>query len=332
MYHPKIALVFPGQGSQFVGMCKDLYDEYELARDIFDRANELLGYDLSEKCFKKPALGKKIMHWTDLDKTIYTQPAVLTASYACFKAFDARLRELGITCDIFSVAGHSLGEYTALLVAGALDFETTLELVVKRATYMTEWGKAYPESGLMAIVDRKEELDYNALCSTCKDYGVNITLNNTKHQIVVGGSKRRLGELAKELKKQGKRTTLLRVEGPFHTPIMRPAAEKFKKELQDNRFHIASIPIIANMSTHAIVDPEHIRKELYQQIFNIVNWRGTIEKLIDNEVDLFIELGPKNILSNMIRNIDPSITTLNVEDTESLETTLKELSGEGGIS
>ena len=160
----------------------------------------------------------------------------------------------------------------------------------------------------------------------CKDFGVYITLNNTKKQIVDGGSKRRLGELSKVLKEEGMNSTALKVEGPFHTPIMKPAADKLKKDLDKCDFSIASKPVMANVSTDAIVDPNHIKKELYAQIFQVVNWRGSIEKAVQNGVDLFIEVGPKKVLSNMIKDIDPSLRALNVEDTESLEATVKELS------
>jgi [acyl-carrier-protein] S-malonyltransferase len=190
---------------------------------------------------------------------------------------------------------------------------------------MTEWGRAYPGAGLMAIVDKGKELDYDKIYSLCKDFGVYVTLNNTKSQIVVGGSKRRLAEMGKDLKKRGKRSTMLKVEGPFHTPIMKPAADKFKRELDKSEIHIATKPVMANVSTEAIVDPIHITKELHEQIFKIVNWRGGIERIIRGGETVFIEVGPKKVLSNMINDIDPSIPKLNIEDVESLEKTVKEL-------
>ena len=267
----------------------------------------------------------KIMHRTVLDKTIFTQPAVLTTSYACYKVLEQRCKEIDIDLDVSLLAGHSLGEYTALLVSGVMDFESCLKLVSKRALYMTEVGRGYPGAGLMAIVDKKRNLNYRRVCSLCKDFGLYVTLNNTKKQIVVGGSKRELTELSKQLKKEGKLATILKVEGPFHTHIMRPAAEKLKKELEKNRLSICSKPVIANVSSDAIVDPNHIKKELYEQIFKIVNWRGSVEKIIGNGGGLFVEVGPKKVLSNMIKDIDPSVSCLNVEDMESLEKTVNEL-------
>ena len=325
MKYKKITLIFPGQGSQYIGMGKELYDNFKLVRDIYDRASQVLEYDVAKKCFKKPRLGNKIIHRIDLDKTIFTQPTILTTSYACYKVFEERSRELNFKLEPSFLAGHSLGEYTALVVSGAIDFETTVGLVQKRAAYMSEFGKANPGAGLMAIVDRKKGLDYDRVNALCKEFQVYLTLNNTKTQIVIGGSKRKLAELSKELKKEGKVTTNLKVEGPFHTPIMKPAAERFKIELDKSRIYIASKPVIANVSTEAVVDPKHIRKELYEQIFNIVDWRRSVEKIIANGCDLFIEIGPKKVLSNMIKNINPSIQKLNIEDVESLEKTLKEL-------
>jgi [acyl-carrier-protein] S-malonyltransferase len=320
----RITLIFPGQGSQYVGMGKELFDRFKLVREIYDEATQVLGYDISELCFKKHTFGK-FMHKADLNRTIYTQPAVLTMSYACYRVLEETCKECNVDLNTSLLAGHSLGEYTALLVSGAMDFKTTLSLVQKRATFMTEWGKAYPGAGLMAIVDKGRELDYDRICALCKDFGVYVTLNNTRSQVVVGGSKRRLAEMGKELKREGKRSTMLKVEGPFHTPIMKPAADKFKKELDKSEIHIASKPVMANVTTEAIVDPNHIRKELHEQIFKIVNWRGGIERIAHNRETLFIEVGPKKVLSNMINDIDPSIPRLNIEDVESLEKTVKEL-------
>ncbi|MBW2359125.1 MAG: ACP S-malonyltransferase [Deltaproteobacteria bacterium] len=278
----RITLIFPGQGSQYVGMGKELFDRFKLVREIYDEATQVLGYDISELCFKKHTFGK-FMHKADLNRTIYTQPAVLTMSYACYRVLEETCKECNVDLNTSLLAGHSLGEYTALLISGAMDFKTTLSLVQKRATFMTEWGKAYPDAGLMAIVDKGRELDYDRICALCKDFGVYVTLNNTRSQVVVGGSKRRLAEMGKELKREGKRSTMLKVEGPFHTPIMKPAADKFKKELDKSEIHIASKPVMANVTSEAIVDPAHIRKELHEQIFKIVNWRGGIERIAAKE-------------------------------------------------
>jgi [acyl-carrier-protein] S-malonyltransferase len=266
-----------------------------------------------------------MLHTADLDKTIFTQPCVLVTSYACFKAFQRRLDEQGLEIYPSFLAGHSLGEYTALLVAGALDFETCVDLVNKRATYITEFGEGYPDAGLMAIIDRNSGLSFRKIEDFCNEFQVYVTLMNTKKQVVVGGFKKNLAELSRKVKKEGCIATSLRVEGPFHTPLMKPAADKFKKKLHNTQLRIASRPVIANVSTDAIVDPAHIKKELYEQIFTFVNWRKSIEKIIDNGADLFIEIGPKTVLSKMIKDIDSAVPTMNVSDMESLESTVKAL-------
>ena len=328
MKYRRITAIFPGQGSQYTGMGRELYDNFEVVRQVYEEANNVLGYDLAELCFKKHGLasiGSRLMHKPDLNKTIYTQPAVLTTSYACFKALEETCEKSQVPLNFCLLAGHSLGEYTALLAAGAIDFSTCLLLVNKRAQYMTELGRSYPGAGLMAVMSRNEDLDFNHISALCNEFQVYVTLNNTKRQIVVGGGKRKLELLSKELKNEEKIGKMLKVEGPFHTPIMKPAAEQFKRELDRSRFLIAVRPIIANVSTNAIVDPNHVKKELYNQIFNIVDWRRSVERIIANGGDLFIEIGPKRVLSNMIKDIDPSIPELNVEDMESLEHTVEEL-------
>jgi len=320
----RIILIFPGQGSQYVGMGKDLHDQFQAVRDIYQEASEVLGYDMAELCFEKHMFGK-FMHKADLNKTLYTQPAVLTTSYACYRVLAEACKERQIELNASLLAGHSLGEYTALLVAEAMDFKTTLSLVHKRAELMTAWGTSYPGAGLMAVVKKGKEIDNARICALCKEYGVFITLNNTPSQIVVGGSKKRLAEMGDMLKKEGILSTLLKVEGPFHTPIMKPAADKFRKHLERCDMQIASKPILANVTTEAIVDPIHVRRELYDQIFNVVNWRGIIERIIQRPDNLFIELGPKQVLTNMIRDIDPSAQRVNMEDAASLENTLKKI-------
>lgn len=318
----KMTLVFPGQGSQYVGMGKDLYDHFECVRDVYSQASEILGYDLADICFRESGAGKDTVG--DLHKTIYTQPAVLTTSYACFRAFQETCKEQGIDLRVSSLAGHSLGEYTALLVSGAMDFKTCLSLVRKRASYMSEQGRNGSDAGLMAIMSRNGGLDPKLIRSLCRDHGVHISVNNSKRQIVVGGLKKHLGEMSRKLKK-GITTAMLKVEGPFHSPLMKRAASKFRKDLKKSPMRIAASPVVANVSKEAIVDPNHIRAELYEQIFQVVDWRGSMEKIIGNGVHHFIEVGPKRVLSRMFRDIDPSVQSLNVEDRESLQRTVRAL-------
>lgn len=325
MKFKKAALIFPGQGSQYVGMGKEFYDRFKLVRDIYDEAGSVMGYDIAEKCFKKPIPGTSIIHKPDLDRTIYTQPAVMVTSYACYRIFEEMCNEVGIHPNVRFLAGHSLGEYTALLVAGAMDFRTCVDLVNKRAMCITEFSEAYPHAALMAIVNKGGEIEQSKIERLTKQAQVHIALNNTKNQLVVGGFKKNLEELSKTLKKENLFCTVLKVEGPFHTPLMKPAADRFKQNLSVSQMVIADKPVIANVSADAIVDPLHIRKELYEQIYTCVDWRRGAEKMVENGADLFIEIGPKKVLSGMIKTIAPTLPTLNVEDVESLESSIREL-------
>jgi len=314
-------LVFPGQGSQYPGMAKDLYDRFDVVKEVYTQASGVVGYDMAELCFGKSESERR----GDLDKTIYTQTAVLTTGYACFRAFEEACQKKNVAWDTALLAGHSLGEYTALLVSGAMTFETCLRLVQKRATYMTESGEKFPGAGLMALMDRNGGLDFDRIRGLCEDFGVHITLNNTKRQIVVGGSRDRLSAMSKQLNKKETAVKMLNVEGPFHTPMMKPAADKLKGELESCDISIAAKPIIANVSTHVVVDPAYIRHELYEQVFHVVNWRQSMEKAIGNGGHLFIEIGPKKVLTHMLKDIDPSVEATNVEDLASLKKTIEKL-------
>ena len=168
MKYKRIALIFPGQGSQYVGMGKELYDNHKVVRDVFDEAGNVLEYDVAEKCFKKPPLGKKFIHRPDLDKTVFTQPAMFVAGYAFFKVLEETCQEYDFQLNPTFFAGHSLGEYTALAAAGAMDFSTCVGLVQKRADYITEFGDHYPDAGLMALIDRGSDLDHGRVEGLCR--------------------------------------------------------------------------------------------------------------------------------------------------------------------
>ncbi len=324
MKYKKITVIFPGQGSQYTGMGNDFYEQFDFVRDIFDQAGDVLGYDVAHLILKKSRFGI-ISHKMDLDKTIYTQPAVFLVSYVCYKVLEKHCREAGVDFNPCFLAGHSLGEYTAMAVSGIMDFRTALDLVNKRAACITEFSSAYPDAGLMAIINKNGGLEPEKVNSLCQKFQVYLSIINSPKQIVVGGFKKNLTSLLKQLKNEEMRGVLLNVEGPFHTPLMQPAAEKFMQVLEKCSMKIGLKPVIANVTSSAIVDPEHVRKELYEQIYSHVNWRRSVEKIIADGGDLFIEAGPKTILSNILRDIDPSVRTLHVEDMESLKATVKEI-------
>lgn len=350
MRYNKIALIFPGQGSHHEGMGKGLYNQFKVVRDVYEQAGDILHYNIADICFKEHKLKKFVealnqelenrfgikRHFhirAPLDKTIYTQPAVLTTSYAFYKALEKRCNENGIGLKPFLVAGHSLGEYTALTVAGAMDFETSLRLVQKRADYMAEVGKDYPDAKLM-LINNRAGINYDKIDNLCRKHNIFWSLVNSQKQVVVGGNKRGLSKLSKELAEDGTVATLMDLEGPFHTPMMQKAAANVRNEITKKEggnyiypIKLARIPVIANVTTEAIVDPDRVRDELYHQIYKRVHWKGSVEKAAEFGSDLFIEIGPKKVLSGLIRDINPNMPMLNVQDPESLENTVKELMG-----
>jgi [acyl-carrier-protein] S-malonyltransferase len=325
----KVTLLFPGQGSQYPGMGKEFHENFQSVQGLYRRASEVVGYSMEELCFRK-SNGNGNGNSHALNRTVFTQPAVFTTGYACYQAFRETCVSAGLEVDVSMVAGHSLGEYTALVVAGAMDFETGLALVQRRADYMTEVGRDAAEAGLMAIVNRNGGLDFHEIWSLCKRFQVHITLNNTRRQIVVGGPKEKLTEMAQAMNGADTRTTMLNVEGPFHTPLMKPAADMLLSDLEKCRMSIASRPVISNVSTQAIVDPGHIKQELYDQIFQVVDWRHAMEKAVEKGSDVFIEIGPKKVLTNMLRDIDPTVSSANVDTMESLGSTIGQLQGGRG--
>jgi len=333
MSYNKIALVFPGQGSQYKDMGKILYDAHESVRHIFNQASGILGYDLAEVCFKKSPIRNRLrkikipVGSEPLDRTLFAQPAILTTSYAILKTLEERCADNKIELNPYLVMGHSFGEYTALIASGATDFETALRLVQRRAELMTESLRDHSKSGLMAIrIPRQMTIETSEIEHWRDQFKVYLALNNTDRQIVVGGTKKNLKLMKEYLEEERMIVKILDgAEGAFHTPLMQEAARKFKKDLDQARIYIASIPIIANVTAKAMSDPEDIRDELYGQIYKPVNWRGSVEKAIADEVELFIEVGPGQILSDMIRSTKKDTEVSNVEDTESLEKTVEML-------
>ena len=311
-----IAFVFSGQGSQYIGMGKELYENIPLCREVFDRGNSILDFNIKDLIFNGD---KEVLNITE-----NTQPAILMTSIAAMMA----LEKSDIKADI--VAGLSLGEYTALIASKTLSFEDGLALVKKRGRFMQE---AVPvDIGKMVAVIGLPLDKLNLVVQEASNKGiVEIANYNTKNQIVIGGEKEAV-DLAKDLaiKEGAKRVIELKVSGPFHTSLLEEASIKLKEELQNIKFNDPIIKIISNVTADFVNSKEDIKDLLTKQVKTSVRLNETIERMISNDIDTFIEIGPGRVLSSFIREIakdkEATVKIFNVEDMKSLEKTIKGVS------
>lgn len=301
---PKVAYVFPGQGAQSAGMGLDLYNSYPSAREVFDEADASLGFSLSRLCFEGPE--------EELTKTHNVQPAILVVSIACLKA----LKEAAIAnfpSPIF-VAGHSLGEYTALVAAGVLGLADAVLLVRERGRLMYEAGLKNPGS-MLAVIGLDEE--------TVKDIsvhsGTEISNVNCPGQIVISGAAQALTEANKLAKTRGARALLpLKVSGAFHSALMEPVIAEFSKIVSNARFRPPNIPVISNVTARPLTDVDSIKKELVKQLRNCILWQGSVEYMMHSGVTTFYEIGPGRVLSGLIRRINSELQTFNISGIEDI--------------
>lgn len=301
-----IAFIFPGQGSQAIGMGLDLYENFAESKLVFDTADKVLGKSISKVCFEGPE--------EELKQTINTQPAILATSIAALEAFKAKLN-----ISPKYTAGHSLGEYAAYYTAGAISLEDTFKLIQKRADLMSE-----TKGGAMAaILNSNEETVKECLAQV--DGYVAVANYNSPQQIVITGDDeavKKAGELL--LEKGARRVVPLAVSGAFHSEFMKNAGEKFGEFVQDFDVNETEIPIVTNVDGEFTTS--NFKEKMAKQIYSSVLWTQSIEKMIENGVDTFIEFGNGNVLAGLNKKINPTITTYNVSNKESLEKTIEALS------
>lgn len=300
----KIAFVFPGQGAQAVGMGQDAYEQSAAAKAVFDRADAALGFELGKLTFEGPE--------ESLRQTANTQPALLATSIALLEMYrEARGKQPDY------VAGHSLGEYSALVAAGAVGFEDAVRLVRARGTFMEE---AVPGGkGAMAAVLGAEREALQALCRELTDTVGLVELANVNcpGQIVVSGSAEGVAAVVRQGKDAGaKRVIPLEVSGPFHSSLMQPAADRLAAELAAASFRDAEVPVVANVNALPVTSADDLRRLLVQQVTSPVLWEDTIRYLIAQGVDTFVEIGSGTVLAGLIRKVDKSVQTITINSAE----------------
>ena len=302
----KIAFLFPGQGSQTVGMGKDIYENYEAAKNIYDTADKTLGKSITKLCFEGPE--------ENLKQTVNTQPCIVTTSIALMEALRS---ELNIVPDY--TAGHSLGEYCAMFTAGVMSLETTLRLIQKRADLMgqTKGGS------MAAVLNASEEVLKAGLEEGSKIGYVDVANYNSPAQVVITGDENAVKAAGDYILANGARRVVpLPVSGAFHSKFMQEAGAVFAEYIEDADLNDSSIPVITNVDAELTTNAEDFRAKMPKQIYSSVHWTQTIQKMVEEGVDTFIEIGPGKVLAGLNKKIVPEASVYNVFDKASLENTI----------
>lgn len=308
----KIAFLFPGQGAQSVGMGKDLYDTYGIAKNVYDTADKILGKSITTLCFEGPE--------EDLKQTVNTQPCIVTTSIAALESFKS---ELNISPDY--TAGHSLGEYCAMYASGVMSLETTLRAIQKRADLMGQ-----TKGGAMSAILNAPEGSVEEAIKEASSVGyVDVANYNSPVQVVITGDEAAVAKAGEILLAKGARRVVpLAVSGAFHSKFMENAGKEFEGFVKDLELNNAIVPVITNVDASATSEASEFKKKMPRQIYSSVHWTQTIQKMREEGVEIFIEIGPGKVLAGLNKKIAPEAKVFNVFDKASLESTINALKEE----